>query len=91
MRTIRLFRLVERLLSGAILPLFLFPGWFSSALRYLPFGYTLYVPVQALIQPQAPGDLGASLGIGLAWCVALGWATRAMTAAGWRRFTAHGT
>ncbi len=41
-----LFTIVATFLSGAIVPLDLFPKWFSSLLLYTPFPYMLYYPVK---------------------------------------------
>lgn len=89
--TIGLYTLVEQLLSGAVLPLSFFPDYLTSALKYLPFSYTLYVPTQALLRPPSIPELWALLGIGIAWSIALGLLIKVTTIAGWRRFTAHGT
>ncbi len=88
--TIRLYQLCEQLLSGAILPLFLFPDWFVRVQGYLPFGFTLYTPVQVLLQPPAWGAFAWLAAIGAGWCVALGSVARIVFAGGLRRFTAQG-
>lgn len=86
----RLYDLAERLLSGALLPLFLFPEWFTGVSQYLPFHYTLYAPVQALLQPLSWTELGWKLLAGLAWCLAFAVFVRVVFNHGWRRFTAYG-
>jgi ABC-2 type transport system permease protein len=88
--TIRLYELAEQLLSGAVLPLFLFPDWFGNLARYPPFTYTLFVPVQALGQGQTWNALLAQAAVGIGWCIVLGWLIGLVTERGWRRFTAHG-
>jgi len=88
--TIRFYDLIERLLSGAVLPIFLFPDWARRLCACLPFQYTLYAPVQALMQGSASAQYGRSFALGLLWCIILGFAIQAVAQKGWRRFTAHG-
>ena len=41
-----MFLIVSQFLSGAIIPLDLFPGWLNQILQYLPFPFLTYVPVK---------------------------------------------
>lgn len=86
----RLFDLVERLLAGAVLPLFLFPEWFQSLTHALPFAYTLYAPVDFLVRGHPPGAAWTAVLIAAAWSAALALLARLVFRAGWKRFTAHG-
>lgn len=91
MGTIRLFDLSERLLAGAILPLFLFPEWVISLTHALPFAYTLYAPIDFLVRDQPTTQAWMAVCIATGWSIALALLTRMVFHAGWKRFTAHGT
>lgn len=88
--TIRFYELAERLLSGAVLPLFLFPDWAVRVQKFLPFSYTLYLPVTALIRPMSWAELLESFGVAIAWALVLGVLVKVVSEDGWRRFTGHG-
>ena len=51
-----MFWLVSTFLSGAVIPLELFPGWLAKVLTYSPFPYLSFVPVKLLT-----GDYQGSL------------------------------
>ncbi len=78
------------ILSGYILPLELFPGWFSDAARFLPFRYILAFPVEMMVgmtpRPQALLELG------IQWLFVFGLALAARGAwrSGIRRYAAFG-
>lgn len=80
--TIRFYELVERLLSGAILPLFLFPEWLARLSAFLPFVYTLYEPVNALLRPPSWAELAQALAGGVIWCALLALLSRLVAANG---------
>lgn len=90
MGTIRLYELLERLLSGAILPVFLFPAWVVSVQKFLPFMYTLYVPVNTLLHAPSWTEVGQYVVVSGSWCIGLALITRLVFESGWRRFTGHG-
>ena len=53
--------LVLRLFSGAIVPLWFFPGWLNRASDFLPFRYIVFEPISILLgktpMEQIPGVL----------------------------------
>lgn len=63
---------IERMFSGALIPLAFFPGWLRIVANFLPFGQTQYVPVTILMNSmtgmyESNVDIFISLGIQLAW------------------------
>lgn len=66
--------LSELLLSGRLLPLTLMPGWVQSLTAWLPFKWTFYFPIEALVGNMSTGRLVGGLGMQLLWiaiCTAL--------------------
>ena len=48
--------MVTQFLSGAMIPLDLYPAWFTAFLRYTPFPYLTFVPAKIFLgQPEAWG------------------------------------
>lgn len=47
---VRLYAILERFMAGAVLPIFLFPQWFQQLSNRLPFGYTLFKPVELFVR-----------------------------------------
>lgn len=61
-----MFITVGNFLSGAIIPLDLYPLWLQEALVYLPFPYLTYVPVK-IMMGQYEGSLAFALLMILVW------------------------
>lgn len=59
------------LLSGAMIPLWFFPDWLSSALYCLPFVYMYQEPLSIYIGKYPVGECFAKLGIQAAWLAVL--------------------
>lgn len=57
---------VSQFLSGAILPLEIFPSWLVSVLNYLPFPYLTYVPVK-LFMDDYHGSLPGAYSAIIIW------------------------
>lgn len=59
------------LLSGAMIPLWFFPDWLSSALYCLPFVYMFQEPLSIYIGKYPVGECFTKLGIQAAWLAVL--------------------
>ncbi len=57
----------ELLLSGRLVPLELMPDWAESVAAALPFMWTFYFPIQALVGDLSTGELLGGLGMQAAW------------------------
>jgi len=72
----RMKRALILFLSGGILPIAFFPGWFIEISNYLPFQYIRYVPINTYLGKYAVAAAGFNnlfvvLGIQLVWLVLL--------------------
>ncbi len=76
--------------SGYLVPLELFPPWFSSVARTLPFRYMLAFPVEMVIGFQTRAHALSELAIQWAYILGLGLAVAASWRVGLRRFAAYG-
>lgn len=61
--------LAELLLSGRLLPLTLMPHWSQTLAAWLPFKYTFYFPIEALVGHMSTSSLLGGLGMQLLWIV----------------------
>lgn len=59
------------LLGGLVLPLAFFPPWVQQLSRWLPFEYTLYLPVQIWLGKHAGAELAWTLLAQAAWAVGM--------------------
>lgn len=59
--------LAELLLSGRLLPLPLMPHWSQTLANWLPFKYTFYFPIEALVGNMSTASLLGGLGMQLVW------------------------
>lgn len=84
-----LFITVGNFLSGAIIPLDLYPEWLQSSLTYTPFPYLTYVPVKILMG-QYEGSVGFAFAIVGFWTVVTTLAGRFVWQRGVRLYTAAG-
>ena len=77
--------LAELLLSGRLVPLTLMPHWSQTLAAWLPFKWTFYFPIEALVGHMSNTTLLAGLGFQLLW-IAIG----ALAVAGtWRLSIRH--
>jgi ABC-2 type transport system permease protein len=77
--------LSELLLSGRLVPLPLMPHWAQSLAAWLPFKWTFYFPIEALVGNMSTASLLGGLGMQLAWTAIGG----LMVAAAWRLSIRH--
>ena len=75
----------EYFLSGQTFPLDIMPAWFQSVLRWLPFPYELFFPVQVFLERVRGPQLWGGLAIQAGWLLVLFGAARLM----WRRGIRH--
>ena len=62
---------LELLLSGRLVPLELMPGWAEKLALFLPFMWTFYFPIQALVGDYSTAELLGGLAAQAGWTVAL--------------------
>ena len=63
----QLYITLELLLSGRLVPLTLMPEWVQTAAWFLPFRWTFYFPIQALVDDLSNGQLLAGLAMQALW------------------------
>ncbi len=61
--------------GGLLIPLDFYPGWLRAVANALPFPAMLYAPSRLFVEPTLAG-FASTLGIQVAWIVALGLLTR---------------
>ena len=59
--------LAELLLSGRLVPLQLMPEWAQTLSAWLPFKWTFYFPIEALVGDMSTASLLGGLGMQLLW------------------------
>jgi ABC-2 type transport system permease protein len=59
--------MAELLLSGRLVPLKLMPGWAQTLAGWLPFKWTFYFPIEALVGSLSTASLLRGLGMQLLW------------------------
>jgi ABC-2 type transport system permease protein len=61
------YMMAELLLSGRLVPLKLMPGWAQSLAAWLPFKWTFYFPIEALVGNLSTASLLGGLGMQVLW------------------------
>jgi ABC-2 type transport system permease protein len=61
------YMMAELLMSGRLVPLQLMPDWAESLANWLPFKWTFYFPIEALVGEMSTGALLGGLGMQLFW------------------------
>jgi ABC-2 type transport system permease protein len=82
--------LAELLLSGRLLPLPLMPHWSQTLAAWLPFTWTFYFPIEALVGHMSPVSLVGGLGMQLLWTAIMATVVAAMWRVALRQYTAVG-
>jgi ABC-2 type transport system permease protein len=80
----------EYFLSGQTFPLDIMPGWFQNVLKFFPFPYELFFPVQVFMEKVHGAQLWIGLGIQAAWVVLAWGAAQGMWRLGVQRYQAVG-
>jgi ABC-2 type transport system permease protein len=62
---------LELLLSGRLVPLELMPHWAEELAYYLPFMWTFYFPIQALVGDFSTAELLGGLAAQAGWTIGL--------------------
>ncbi len=65
-----LFFALELVLSGRLVPMTFMPGWVQTVTNYLPFQWTFFFPIDALVGQAPASELLTGLGVQLLWIVA---------------------
>jgi ABC-2 type transport system permease protein len=65
----QLYIALELLLSGRLVPLTLMPDWVQTVAWFLPFRWTFYFPIQALVEDLSNEELIAGLAMQALWTV----------------------
>jgi ABC-2 type transport system permease protein len=81
---------VELLLSGRLVPLPLMPDWVEDLAVVLPFQWSFYFPIQALVGDYSTGELVGGLGMQVLWIVVLTGLTLFVWRFAVRRYSAVG-
>jgi ABC-2 type transport system permease protein len=81
---------VELLLSGRLVPLTLMPDWAEDLAAVLPFQWSFYFPIQALIGDYSTGELIGGLGMQALWFLVLTGLTLFVWRFAVRRYSAVG-
>lgn len=81
---------LELLLSGRLVPMGLMPAWVQSLAGYLPFQWTFFFPIEALVGNMSPAQLIGGLGMQLAWIGIGVFLVSLVWKAGVRRYSAVG-
>jgi ABC-2 type transport system permease protein len=58
---------LELILSGRLVPMTLMPQWVQNLSNYLPFKWTFYFPIDALVGNMPPRELWIGVGIQVFW------------------------
>ena len=58
---------LELILSGRLVPMTLMPQWVQNVSNYLPFKWTFYFPIEALVGSMTPRELWMGIGIQILW------------------------
>ena len=85
-----LFLALELLLSGRLVPLPLMPDWAEDVANVLPFKWSFYFPIEALVGDLSTSDLLGGLAIQALWIVALTGLTLFIWRFAVRRYSAVG-
>ena len=60
---------LELILSGRLVPMPLMPQWVQNLSNYLPFKWTFYFPIEALVGSMTPPELWTGVGMQMLWIV----------------------
>jgi len=81
---------LELVLSGRMVPMALMPEWVQRLAWFMPFQWTFFFPINALVGEMTPQELLTGLGMQVAWIVIGALAVNIMWKAGIKRYAAVG-
>ncbi len=81
---------LELILSGRLVPLTLMPAWVQQLAPFLPFQWTFYFPIDALVGSLSPAQLLSGLAFQMLWILAGIGLVNLVWHFGIRRFSAVG-
>lgn len=76
--------------SGALIPIDIFPDWFQQIVRWTPFPYAMFYPLQAYLGNLEGSSFLSVLGIQWAWVVVLGLVLFWLWKKGVKKYEAYG-
>jgi ABC-2 type transport system permease protein len=85
-----LFFAVELIVSGRLVPMTLMPIWVQRVAFFLPFQWTFYFPIEALVGDLPPQQLFIGLGMQILWILIGLVAVNIMWHFGIKRYSAVG-
>ncbi len=85
-----LFFALELILSGRLVPMGLMPAWVQTVSGFLPFQWTFFFPINALVGQPSQAELLSGLGVQFLWIVLCTLAVNGMWKFGIRRFSSVG-
>jgi len=81
---------IEYFLSGLVFPLDMLPPWLAAFVKWTPFPYELYFPVQVFMERVGGRDLAIGLAIQAGWVVVMWLLAVGLWRLGLRRYQAVG-
>lgn len=81
---------LELLLSGRLVPMSLMPDWVQQLAAYMPFQWTFFFPIHALVGDYSTAELLGGLGMQVVWIVIGTLGVNLVWKAGIRQFTSVG-
>ncbi len=78
------------ILSGALVPMWFFPGWFQNIAKLLPFQHIYQTPLAIYIGRISPGNALDAIGLQVVWSLILILATRGLWMQACRRTMVQG-
>jgi ABC-2 type transport system permease protein len=60
---------LELILSGRLVPMTLMPQWVQNLSNYLPFKWTFFFPIEALVGTMSARELWAGVGMQVLWII----------------------
>jgi ABC-2 type transport system permease protein len=84
------YMMAELLMSGRLVPLPLMPDWAESLAAWLPFKWTFYFPIEALVGDMSTASLLGGLGMQLFWATVGGFLVWICWRASAKHYTAVG-
>lgn len=82
---------IEGFLSGGLLPLSILPKSLLTVISFLPFEYSMFVPINIYMGNIQKVEIAKALGIQVLWCVVLGILLYIIKREAFRKYTGYGS